>query len=196
MKKLWITLSLAAAVCLAAHSANARLAKITLSAFMQSADCGYLVKIKSTRQLSAGEAPDENIEPAFDRVASARVVGKFGPHGACGAKLEEVEILYSDEVHSSHPAEDESAIIFLSRNDDHFYRETVYGRSYWRVVKLADHEMVEVTWRNDFLIEPMFLIDDEVAYIPMSAVERLWAPSGPLPWLEETHRGGSARHIR
>jgi len=156
-------------------SAKALLVPISLDQFLQTTRCGYVVTVESTEDVSMqdlhllgvqDESPDR-----FTRKASLAVLDAIG-QAPCSPVPAGATMLFSTEVHSSRPEPGDRALLFVE-SAGQAWVEAVYGRSYWLLKDIGGISMIEVNWRNSFLLEPLDLRSGEYALVPLSSVTRL-----------------------
>jgi len=171
-----IAASVVAALLVLPTSAWPKLLPISLEDFLKKAPCGFLVEVTVVAEFQHADPPRTVWLKYTDRIATARVQGHIEREpGACKIPGSEIEFLFSTERHSAHPKQGEKALVFLVRNDGYF-TEAVYGRSYWRIHEIDGNSYVEITWRNDPMLDSGGLLSvEETAYLPLSAIRRYWS---------------------
>lgn len=168
MRKL-ILATLAMAVM--AKAATALLLPITFEHFAERANCAFLVEVVSIEEvedsdLTALEIPEAERQ-GLNRLAHLRVLTNVLQ---CESAVPDSPLLvFSTEVHSSHPKVDQRYVLF-PRPLGKAWAEVLYGRSLWET---NTEGKVLLSWRNDFLVEPLHLEAGETAFVPWAAVERL-----------------------
>jgi hypothetical protein len=133
-------------------SLEAKLRPIKFDEFRERIDCAVVGTVLETAdRRMAEESLDSDQMPRLAFVATVRINEVlFGCD--CLHDGDEIRFFYSGEVHSSQPQIGDRAVLFPALKDDG-YEESVYGRSYWPIIKTGNTEMVQWTWRNEFLIE-------------------------------------------
>jgi len=152
--------------------ASGMLLPITLEEFAQHATCSCLVEITAVEQITKDDLLAAGIPaaelPGLNRRAQLRIE-KWLVEGRCAMQGDEPNLVFSTEVHSSRP-EVGHRYILMPCSIGTVWAELIYGRSLWEV---DAHNQVTVTLRNDFLIAPLRLRSNEIAHVPLAAVERL-----------------------
>ena len=156
---------------LLAGPAAARLAEITLTEFQATAPCAVIGVVEKIAEIDAEERRGGELR-TLNREATIRVLERVG-RGDCEQPSGSLALLFATEVHSSHPAEGERAMVFLGLSGGS-YVEAVYGRSYWPLSQDNGEWHVLVNWRNTFLIGPLELLSGETARVPVNSIRRLW----------------------
>jgi len=159
--------------------------EISMEEFAVRATCGIVAKVEKVEELSEADVLERYHlgEPykRFVTTATFHVVETL-EGSVCPPMPSTLEVLFSREVHSSQPSEGQAVALFPAWRND-VWLETVYGRSYWRLIERGEVWMVHVDWRNDFLLGALDLQERETAEVPLSAVARALkrARSAPAP---------------
>lgn len=148
---------------------GAKLLGTTLPEFREHAPCGLLVSV-----LAVETVDESKFRTSLNRSARLRVHRVIGGE-PCQEVPELFDLLFSTEVHSSHPRVGEEALVFPKPELDR-YVEAVYGRSYWVLdQENTDALRITLSWRNSFLLSPPLEIQGgEVGFLPLDPVVRLW----------------------
>ena len=147
----WLRLLVAVSTLAIGLSAEAKLSETDLDSFSASAGCMIEGLVRSVSLLTESES--QGIAPmTLDLAAQVEIVDvwrtKTCPELA--SHPGPIRVLFSREVHSSHPHAGDFVILTLRENGGYWF-EAVYGRSAWQSVHLAGGSKVIIDWRNDFL---------------------------------------------
>jgi len=140
--------------------------------FASHATCGVVAEVESVEEI--GDVLERyQLEERYELFvikATFRVIETL-EGSVCPPMPPRLEVLFSDEVHSSHPSEQQTVALFPRKHRD-VWLEAAYGRSYWHLIDREKVWMVHVDWRNDFLLGELDLQERETAEVPLSAVAR------------------------
>jgi len=174
------------------RAVSGMLLPITFEEFSEQMTCSCLVEVVAVEEVTEDELQKLNRAiPTSELLGLNRrailQIERWIAKGQCAESGGKPALLFSSEVHSSHP-EVGNQYVILPRSIDSIWTEVVYGRSVWQVTV---EQKVVVDWRNDFLITPLDLRSGETAQIPLAAVERLLART-----LADIYRSADERELK
>lgn len=158
--------------------AAALLVPMSRDDFFDIVECAYLVHVEEVVPWTSKQHDEMQGESLFNQRATLKIEEVIStPVSKCEPESPLRHFLFSSGIHSSHPAPGERAL-FFPRNRESPWVEAVYGRSFWPVVSAGGEEMVQINWRNEFLVHPLSLRSGETALISLPAVKRLVQSGG------------------
>lgn len=158
--------------CLDSRTVTAKLGHVSLEEFKNRIKCASIVEFVSGEDQGLASSVDKaSGEGVADGIRiQLRVVRTLHEGDLdCRPSSGELGARFASEVHSSHPAEGESALFFYEF-DSGVAIESIYGRSYWPLVQIQGEMFVEISWRNEFLVsEEQWLRAGGRASLPLRA---------------------------